>query len=97
VNINVITKAHRDQKDLRWCLVIALGEGEGGELCLYEAGIVVALRTGDFILFPSGKLTHFNLHFKGKRASLVFHTDEAGDSWSISRNGWASNKFFKST
>ncbi|KAF8549577.1 hypothetical protein OG21DRAFT_1387229, partial [Imleria badia] len=53
VNINVHTEGHRDRKDLVLCLVIPIGEFEGGELVMYEQGLVVELRSGDFIVFCS--------------------------------------------
>ncbi|KAH9912434.1 uncharacterized protein B0H18DRAFT_853002, partial [Fomitopsis serialis] len=63
VNLNVVTRAHRDRQDDGVCLVLPIGEFEGGELCLVEAGLVIPLRNGDFAVFPSCKLTHFNLHY----------------------------------
>ncbi|KAH9828712.1 uncharacterized protein C8Q71DRAFT_687833, partial [Rhodofomes roseus] len=63
VNMNVTTAAHRDGKDDGICLVLAIGDFEGGELVLYEPGLIVPLWNGDFILFPSCDLTHFNLHY----------------------------------
>ncbi|THH14221.1 hypothetical protein EUX98_g9633, partial [Antrodiella citrinella] len=53
VNLNVMTRSHRDTKDTSICLVLVLGEHEGGDLCLVEPGLTVKLREGDFIVFPS--------------------------------------------
>ncbi|THH22504.1 hypothetical protein EUX98_g8191, partial [Antrodiella citrinella] len=53
VNLNVMTRGHRDTMDTSVCLVFVLGEHEGGELCLVEPGLTVKLREGDFIIFPS--------------------------------------------
>ena len=88
LNINVVTRAHRDVKDLRVCLVLVIGNHVGGELCLVEIGLAIRLRSGDMALFPSGRITHFNLHYKGIRASLVLHSDYAGQQWAEDRNGW---------
>ncbi|EPS92477.1 hypothetical protein FOMPIDRAFT_1078912, partial [Fomitopsis schrenkii] len=63
INLNVATAAHRDNKDECVCLVLAIGDFVGGELVLYEPGLVIPLRHGDFVLFPSCELTHFNLHY----------------------------------
>ncbi|EPS99927.1 hypothetical protein FOMPIDRAFT_1086346, partial [Fomitopsis schrenkii] len=63
INLNISTLAHRDSKDDSVCLVLAMGSFTGGDLCLYEPGLVVPLRSGDFIIFPSCNLTHFNLHY----------------------------------
>ncbi len=73
-----------------------LGEWEGGKLCLYEAGHVWRLKPWDIIIFCSGRITHFNLHFSGLRVSLILHSDNHGDSWAsgmddtaFEYNGWA--------
>lgn len=96
INLNVATLAHRDRQDKSICVVLPVGEFEGGALCLYEAGLVVPLRNGDFIAFPSAGMTHFNLHFSGQRASLVLHTDREIDKWSKGgQNGWEDNSHFR--
>ncbi|KAH9913744.1 uncharacterized protein B0H18DRAFT_830823, partial [Fomitopsis serialis] len=41
VNLNVATLAHRDKQDKSLCVVLAVGEFEGGELCLYEPGLAL--------------------------------------------------------
>ena len=45
--------------------------------------------------FPSHRLSHFNLHYKGERVSLVFHTDAAGLQWALTRNNWGGSKYIK--
>ncbi|OAX31363.1 hypothetical protein K503DRAFT_671843, partial [Rhizopogon vinicolor AM-OR11-026] len=70
ININVRTKAHRDSSDRHLCLVIPVGHFEGGALCLLENGLVLELRSGDVALFRSSEVTHFNLDYRGARASL---------------------------
>ena len=61
---------------------------------MMEPGLVLCLRNRDAVAFPSHKVTHFNLNFKGKRASLVFHSDKAGLAWCEDGNGWKGNKYF---
>ena len=58
-----------------------------------EPGIRLELKNGDLVLFRSRELSHFNLHFKGKRASIVFHSDSAGRGWVMDRNGWKSSMY----
>ena len=94
LNLNVVTRAHRDVKDLCMCLVLVIGNHVGGELCLVEPGWVLRLRNGDMVLFPLGRLTHFNLHYQGIRGSLVLHSDYAGKAWANDRNGWMGHKYF---
>lgn len=95
VNINVTTRIHRDGKDLNFCvvLVISSDDCEGGDICFLEAGVKLGLRNGDFLVFPSTVLSHFNLHFKGKRVSVVMHSDIAGLEWVKKRNGWCGSAF----
>jgi predicted 2-oxoglutarate/Fe(II)-dependent dioxygenase YbiX len=59
---------------------------EGGDLCLEELGIKLKLANGDFDIFPSQKIFHFNMDFKGERASIVFHTEADSESWIKHRN-----------
>lgn len=89
INFNVATKIHRDVKDKNFCVVIVITEDcQGGDLCLEELGVKFSFVSGDVIIFPSVKISHFNTHFKGERASIVLHTDGAADSWVMFRNFW---------
>lgn len=96
VNLNVATLAHRDRKDKSLCVVLVIGDFKEGDLCLYEPGLVLSLRNGDFVAFLSSRITHFNLHFEGRRASIVLHTDCEFDKWTEGeRNGWETNAHFR--
>lgn len=88
LNIHVCTDGHVDEFDDLVCVVIPFGVWHGGELVLHEAGLVVEMKSGDIIIFPSSKITHFNLHFTGTRLSIVMHSDKYSDSWVKDRNGW---------
>jgi hypothetical protein len=90
INLSVSTSAHRDANDKRICVVVPFGDWKGGEICLYELGLVMQLNPGDILVFPSCDITHFNLHFSGLRGSLVLHSDRQGDSWVDNFNGWKS-------
>ena len=94
VNLNVKSRAHRDKGDLKICVVIVLGDHEGGELVLVEPGLVLELKSGDIVIFPSGNITHFNLDYKGVRASIVLNTDKAMKSYHDDMRGWKNNKNF---
>ncbi|TFY61612.1 hypothetical protein EVG20_g6987 [Dentipellis fragilis] len=93
VNFRAITPAHRDWSDKNLCGVFALGEFEGGELVLYEPGLIIPMQSGDFVIFPSARTTHFNLHCKGSRMSFVFKTDLAYSRWVKNMNGFEDNAF----
>ena len=95
VDLNAATLGHRDRKDKGLCVVMVIGDFEDGELCLYEPGLVVPLRSGDLIVFPSASITHYNTHYSGCRASIVLHTDCEIDKWTHGqRNGWEDNMYF---
>jgi hypothetical protein len=89
LNLRVSTSAHRDHGDKKLCVVIPFGQFQGGQLCLYEIGLKFDLRLGDVLIFPSCDLTHFNMHFSGKRGTLVLHSDRQGDEWVSDRRGWS--------
>lgn len=88
VNLCVSTMAHRDVGDKQWCATFTVGSFEGGEICLHEAGLVFDSRPGDLIIFQSQRETHFNLHMKGVRCSLVLHSDRMGEKWADGYNRW---------
>jgi hypothetical protein len=94
VNLNVKSQAHRDKGDLKICVVVVLGDHQGGELVLVEPGLVLEVQSGDIVIFPSGDITHFNLDFKGVRASIVLNTDKALESYQKDMRGWKDNKHF---
>ncbi|PIL36998.1 hypothetical protein GSI_00690 [Ganoderma sinense ZZ0214-1] len=93
LNFNIATKGHRDSKDLKACLVLPIGIFTGGELCLVEPGLVLPLRSGDVMVFPSCDITHFNLTYTGTRASLVCHSDRDGLKWVGNKMGWRGNSY----
>ena len=95
VNFNCTTLAHKDLKDQLLCGVLVIGDCKGGDLCFYEPGLVLPLRSGDFVAFYSSKITHFNLDFVGIRISIVFHSDSNIQSWVHNRNGWIKNAFYR--
>ncbi|KAJ7485619.1 hypothetical protein FB451DRAFT_1023620 [Mycena latifolia] len=88
MNFRVVTDAHKDAKDAKWCMIAFVKEGKGGHLCLHELGLKIDGQTGNILVFPSCWVTHFNTHFVGLRASLVLHTDREGDGWAENGGGW---------
>jgi len=88
INFCASTKAHRDTGDKGWCTAITFAACEGGQLCLYELGLVFDCGVGDMVVFQSSKQTHFNLHIKGIRASLVLHSDRMAEKWGDHYNRW---------
>lgn len=74
-------------------MVVPIGSFAGGEICLVEPGLVLPLRSGDAVVFPSMDFTHFNLPYTGTRASLVFKSDASGVSWKEHQNGWSSSMY----
>lgn len=93
ININACCKAHRDRQDLQFCLIIPVGTFAGGDLVLMETGLVLGLSQGDIVIFRSCDITHLNLHYQGKRASIVLHSDKAMGRWATEDyNGWKNNE-----
>jgi hypothetical protein len=88
LNLQVSTEAHLDSGDSTVCVVIPFGSWKNGGIVLYEARLLLDLCPGDILIFPSYKITHFNLHFEGLRFSVVMHSDKHGQSWVQDRNGW---------
>ncbi|KAK1231270.1 hypothetical protein PQX77_005610 [Marasmius sp. AFHP31] len=97
VNVNAATIVHLDPKDLNLCLVLAIHDCTGGELVLEGPGIVIRLKSGDFTIFPSKRISHYNLDFKGLRVSFAFSTDDAAKQWIEDNNGWLDNDYMKSS
>jgi hypothetical protein len=97
INVNAVTKIHRDHKDEEICLVLVISDCEGGELVLHEPGLVLRMKSGDFAIFRSGDISHYNLHYKGRRVSIVLNTDSAGKKWVVMRNGWNTHTFFSTS
>ena len=88
LNLRVATTAHKDSVDKITCGVIPFGKYKGGEPCLYEAKLAFSLPSGFILFFPSDQFVHYNLHFQGKRGSIVLQSDRHFDEWIQDRNGW---------
>ncbi|QRW07846.1 DEAD-box ATP-dependent RNA helicase 42 [Ceratobasidium sp. AG-Ba] len=90
LNLQPATKGHRDWSDMvdSICLILALGDFEGGELCLFEPGMVWELPHGSCMAIWSKQDTHFNLDFRGQRYSFVFTSDQCLHRWDLWRNEW---------
>jgi len=88
INFCASTKAHRDSRDNGWCTTFTFASCEGGQLCLYELGLVFDCGVGDMVVFQSSEQTHFNLHIKGTHGSLVLHCDWMGEKWGENYNRW---------
>lgn len=70
----MLTDLHYDANDLdnSLCVIVPLGEFEGGELVFPKINLVVELKRGNIIYFQSKKLLHGNISASGIRYSLVF-------------------------
>ncbi|THU98875.1 hypothetical protein K435DRAFT_660033, partial [Dendrothele bispora CBS 962.96] len=93
LNINVMTDVHRDRGDKNACIVIVLGQHSGGEICFQEAKVVVETVHGDSVTFCSDRVTHFNLPYKGVRASVVIHSDKRASEYQRNGFGWDANNY----
>ncbi|KAJ7587073.1 hypothetical protein C8J56DRAFT_890976 [Mycena floridula] len=93
ININVTTDGHLDINDRDLCVVVPFAEWKGGQIVFYQLGLVVDLGPLDIIIFPSNRITHFNLRHWGKRGSVVASTDKGFDAWVKDKNGYAGKNF----
>ncbi|THU79093.1 hypothetical protein K435DRAFT_698673, partial [Dendrothele bispora CBS 962.96] len=95
INLNVKTQPHRDVGDKNGCIVLVLGDHSGGGICFHEAKLVVETSHCDCVTFCSNRLTHYNLSYKGVRASIVIHSDKTATEYQKNGFGWDLNKFVK--
>ncbi|KAF0552242.1 calnexin independence factor cif1 [Gigaspora margarita] len=75
INFNTISDYHWDDHDEpnSLCVLVALGDFEGGELCFPQLQVVVHLRPGQVVAFASCLLLHENFTVtKGIRHSIVY-------------------------
>ena len=75
INFNAISNYHWDSNDNLdgLCFLVALGDFKGGKLCFSQLQIVVKLKLGQVVAFPSCLLLHGNLLItKGIRFSIVY-------------------------
>ena len=67
---------HADKNDGGLTWVIPIGDWEGADLCIPQAGVRVAIRPGDAVAFQANSIAHFNSQVKwGKRLALTCFTD----------------------
>ena len=85
-----VTPMHRDSENLSYglCVVSAFGDFDwqhGGELMLFEPKVIVQMRPGDSLIFPSAAITHGNLPLSSKpgqtRYSLTHYTAGSLFQW----------------
>ncbi|EIM84636.1 uncharacterized protein STEHIDRAFT_112965 [Stereum hirsutum FP-91666 SS1] len=88
LNLRVATDGHVDDNDFGPCAVTTLATFKGGQLVLHELGLVIDLRPGQVLFFPSRSITHYNLHFEGERVSIVLSFDKEALKWVKTANGW---------
>ncbi|KAF0434161.1 calnexin independence factor cif1 [Gigaspora margarita] len=75
INFNTISNYHWDNYDEpnSLCVLVALGDFEGGELCFSQLQVVVHLWPGQVVAFASRLLLHGNFTVtKGIRHSIVY-------------------------
>jgi len=94
ININACTAFHRDWNDWIICGVLPIADCVRGATVLHQYGVAIHGRSGDFLLFRSADTNHYNDHYVGRRASLVFHTDSAAKDWIKNCNGWINNDYY---
>jgi len=74
VNDSYKCAAHKDKHNVGESYIVAFGSYEGGELVIEGKEYNIRHRP---ILFDGSKLEHSTKEFKGRRWSIVYHTQEA--------------------
>ncbi|KAJ8094777.1 hypothetical protein PM082_009988 [Marasmius tenuissimus] len=102
-NLNLgraVTLRHTDFLNLLFgqCAVLALGDfkyKKGGDLVLWDLGLVIEFPPGAMILLPSALLEHLNVSIAGdeRRSSITFYSASGLFRWVT--NGYMSDKEFK--
>lgn len=95
INVNITTLVHEDGGDEGGCVVLTIGNHRRGELVIGQPKLVLETRNGDVVVFRSDFYSHFNLHYEGKRASIVIHGDKQAVAYQKNKSGgWARNQYF---
>ncbi|KAK6966850.1 hypothetical protein R3P38DRAFT_3511953, partial [Favolaschia claudopus] len=87
INLRVCTEGHQDDIDHEMCVSV------GGEIALFEEGLVFRTRQWDALIFHSRDSTHFNLHVKGTRISIVLQSNKHGKKWVENKNNWVQSSY----
>lgn len=81
INPQVVTKVHRDAGNISYglCAVAVFGRfnhAKGGHLVFDDLKLIVEMKHGDVVLFPSALLLHWNTPIQSheKRRSIVWWT-----------------------
>lgn len=93
------TRPHRDSKNLvgGLCAVLALGNfdhRQSGHLILHELKVVLELKAGDLVFFPSAGITHSNSGLRAgeTRYSIVQYTAGQNFNYQIPKTRMNSKK-----
>jgi hypothetical protein len=94
-----ITSPHTDPGNLafRWCSITALGKFnflQGGQIVLWELGLVIDFPPGSTILIPSAVVRHSNTTIQASETRYLFTQYAAGGLFHWVRNGYCSDKTF---
>lgn len=92
VNVNARSGPHKDLNDaFKSCNTANFGFFSGGELVLWECGLIIRTGVLELITFYSALILHANLDYDGFRGSLVLHTEKEGENKYAQRdnNGWS--------
>ena len=76
INFNTISSYHLDSYDEKngLCVLVALGDFEGGELCFPQLRLIIQLKSEQVVAFRSHLLKYGNcMVTKGMRFSIVYY------------------------
>jgi hypothetical protein len=94
-----ITFPHTDPGNLAfgWCAITALGNFDflrGGQIILWDLGLVIDFPPGSTILIPSAVVRHSNTTIQAGETRYSFTQYAAGGLFRWVRNGFCSDKTF---
>jgi hypothetical protein len=94
-----ITFPHTDPGNLAfgWCSIMALGMfnfRRGGQIILWDLGLVIDFPPGSTILIPSAVIRHSNTSIQASETRYSFTQYAAGGLFRWVRNGFCSDKMF---
>jgi len=94
-----ITFPHTDPGNLAfgWCAITALGKFDfrrGGQIILWDLGLVIDFPPGSTILIPSAVVRHSNTVIQASETRYSFTQYAAGGLFRWVKNGFCSDKTF---
>jgi hypothetical protein len=98
----VVCTPHKDCNNcpFGWCSILALGNFEakaGGQIVLWEMGLIIDFPPGATILIPSALVTHWNLPIGSQESRSSFTQFTPGNIFRYVENGFRTDAELRDT